>query len=311
MNPFIILAPSPPSGPAFWSDMSHWPQLIPPGYVFLAEATEQVGRALHGDDWTGDEMSAVAIPMLPTIPSMATMDQLAEASASIGEASGFRARREASRPRGLFGAKAPRPIFYPFVLHGDFTPEEWLLVIERRHAVVLATNAAIQRRITAQLEIARACLSGDLPFALRPPASGAMVEGQPARWNVDDQVWLAFFDRCEMSDDPGGAGDNLKIFVGEPQLNRLLRGLSATASTTIDGGTVGQESRVRAYLAELMRANPSSPIPNTQLRAMCAERFGHIGTRLFDRAKGNAVTDARAPAWSKAGRRGAAGQRTQ
>ena len=40
----------------FWSMPSSWP-MDPAGYVFLARAMDELGRARYGRDWTGEEFS--------------------------------------------------------------------------------------------------------------------------------------------------------------------------------------------------------------------------------------------------------------
>ena len=45
----------------FWSDPDKWPR-DQPGYVFLARAFDEVGRAMFGQHWTGKECSTYPMP---------------------------------------------------------------------------------------------------------------------------------------------------------------------------------------------------------------------------------------------------------
>ena len=291
---------------------SWWPRVVSPGYIFLAPATELVGRTLCGPDWTGLETSTpMGISMFPSSPALATMEQLAAASVLIGEPAGFAARRQASRPRGLFGGNRTQS-FWPFVVESDFTADEWGAALAAQHAKVTEANAAITRRLGAQIWIAQEIVSGALPYFLRDPDTGNMLAGDAARWNVDEPIWLRFFNSCEMKEGSGLNERSLRIFVDEAALGRLVHGQPTSSEDPDPSGasTIAQEKRVQSYLVTLMRDAPQRPIPNDLLKNMCIEKVGAISGRAFDRAKGNAVLEAGAPAWRKAGRRGADSRRT-
>src|SRR5262245_45799586 len=48
----------------FWARPHVWPR-DPRGYVFLARAVEEIGRAMFGRDWTGKEVTPELIRSLP------------------------------------------------------------------------------------------------------------------------------------------------------------------------------------------------------------------------------------------------------
>jgi hypothetical protein len=48
----------------FWARPHTWPH-DPHGYVFLARAIEEVGRAMFGQDWTGKEVTTEVVRGLP------------------------------------------------------------------------------------------------------------------------------------------------------------------------------------------------------------------------------------------------------
>lgn len=63
--------------------------------------------------------------------------------------------------------------------------------------------------------------------------------------------------------------------------------------------TAAAEAGCRSRLVELMRSDPSKPIPKSKLRGS----FPGLPQRAFDRAYRVAVGEANAPSWSAAGRR--------
>lgn len=55
-----------PTFATFWRERATWPQIVPPGFVFLGQAVHDLGAAMFADDWTGDELLAelVQLPMV-------------------------------------------------------------------------------------------------------------------------------------------------------------------------------------------------------------------------------------------------------
>ena len=48
----------------FWARPHTWPR-DPHGYVFLARAVEEIGRAMFGEEWTGKEVTTEHVRSLP------------------------------------------------------------------------------------------------------------------------------------------------------------------------------------------------------------------------------------------------------
>jgi hypothetical protein len=67
--------------------------------------------------------------------------------------------------------------------------------------------------------------------------------------------------------------------------------------------TVAAQTECKRWLANEMRASPDRPRPRRQVRAEAMQRFPKLSGRGFDHAWRDAINEAGAEKWSKAGRR--------
>lgn len=189
----------------FWLWKSTWPQ-NPAGYVFLAEAFHEVGRAKYGDEWLGCE------PYLrsDTPTGTATLSHILKKDQSE--------RTEADR------AAIARQIAN--VKERIENPEEFdakqrqIAEQTQQERLILGSRAfAVQEQIIAW------CESGELSSAIRPIEGGAMTPLKRELWNGANPSYRFYL--CQMSvRNPfsrGVSGKNFGyIFIENQSLQRLL-----------------------------------------------------------------------------------------
>jgi hypothetical protein len=193
----------------FWARPHLWPR-DPRGYVFLARAVDEIGRAMFGQDWTGKEVTTELVRSLP--------DQYMASPADASNA------RDVLLKLPQYAKQLPNPEALPSSLSNlalparrtgiirpdSFTSKQWSAAQAaiRRQQEELAP--AWRRLGAVQLKIVSLCESRELTSAIRHKAGGEMGTIPRAWWNTES--WHNRFTRCQLNPkEPfgiGSAGDN-------------------------------------------------------------------------------------------------------
>jgi hypothetical protein len=83
----------------------------------------------------------------------------------------------------------------------------------------------------------------------------------------------------------------------------LQRWPDASSSPSVRQTTVGAENQCRQWLAPMMKAAPTQPIPKATLREEARAKFPGLAKRGFDRAWDRAIREVNALNWRASGRR--------
>jgi hypothetical protein len=147
-----------------------WPR-EPAGYVFLAHVVEKIGRASHGDDWTGEEATAEEIEPLP------------------------RRRRDASQGN-LFDAERLLQHYRPALKRpavigsNEFSEKHWKIAYDLAQRL----RPALDRLHATQSEIVKRNETDELELRIQPRNGGPWRNFNKDWWNTDK--WRSHFDRC-------------------------------------------------------------------------------------------------------------------
>jgi hypothetical protein len=269
----------------FWAKRSAWPH-DPAGYVFLARALDEIGRAKFGNEWTGKESITESVSLLPLIPELARPYEKEQAHKAL-----VTKRPEFQRQPVRYGRYGPAKIM--------FTSEEWAAAratVQHEHDTRLP---ALQRLAAVQKEIVKRCEAGELVSAIRPVAGGAMREVPRDWWNTEK--WHSRFVMCQLNPrkpfELGIAGDNYCwIFVTRQSLDAYLRSRASAMRTT----TVGGETAAMAELARMLRENEN--LGRDEARRICVSKF-NVSQRGFWRIWPRARENAGLPPQARAGRK--------
>jgi hypothetical protein len=260
----------------FWARPDAWP-LDPDGYVFLARAVEEIGRAMFGQDWTGKEVTTEHVRSLPD-----------QAQGTVGDASYAHdvLMKLPKYSKQLPSAKTVLPPSLNSVLSrpaglalfqvDSFTTEQWSAAQAAVRRQQKERAPALQRLSQVQLNIVKRCESGELISAIRSRAGGDMREVPRDWWNTES--WHNRFTMCQLNPEQpfgiGVAGDNYCwIFFTRESLDKYLQKVSPPA-------TAGQEKAAVAELARVLKANRN--LTRGEARKHL-ESTGRIGTRAFQR----------------------------
>lgn len=283
-----IVKPFPAS--AHWLDKSFGPRLDLDGFVFLGRAIREIGSAMHGDDWTGQE-PAVNMTLQPLPDRAGPMD--------------FESKTVPSADK-----------YAAIVLLGKGDPPrksgwDWINEVEWRKAQALRAQAIAYVRparerfeaITHALELAFA--KGPLVARLQAAEGGSLgPEIGAANWHVPLTTLQHRFISCQMSATSLlGTGSTHWIFVNQSGLNKMLadhRKLEAEAAAKPKLTTTHLDAFM-ARVRDAVRARPDGPSERDAL----IEEGRHI-YRLpktdAERAFKDAVDTAGIPHnWSKLG----------
>jgi hypothetical protein len=204
----------------FWSSPSSWPA-DPVGYVFLARAIGMVGRAMYPDEWTGAEVMAPVLTLLPRFEHLGLH------------------RNDRTRAHDLLRRHRPeiaevtQTSAYSLGLHGPtLSAEQWRVAAELSEAEVARVLPARARMDAVKAEIVRRSEAGDLLTYSRPVKGGNVQDLPLSAWRTESLA--PRFYQCQINPrDPFGTGIGGEhycyIFVGKVSLDQALASLSGLA----------------------------------------------------------------------------------
>ncbi|SFJ61429.1 hypothetical protein [Aerobium aerolatum] len=206
----------------FWSDPSRWPRDTN-DYVFICQAVLIVGKAIFGDEWTGDEpitpppfyfWTGAPNGLRPLVQSEASQQQKVQMHRLLMTHSP-QFKREPIR----YGRWGPPSI--------QFRHEECSAGLQIANDID-ASHALRRDRFTrAQWFLVSALSEGHLASRLRPIRGGAFSDDLPSSiWNGEDFSARFFWGQMNPSSPFGvgvGGDRHQYIFVSREQLTALLK----------------------------------------------------------------------------------------
>jgi hypothetical protein len=269
----------------FWARPDVWPR-DPLGYIFLARAIEEIGRAMFGEDWTGKEVTTDFVRSLPDYFKASIFD--------------------ASYARDIL-MKLPEYAtqFPPLPEWGDppsyFTFKEWLAAQAAVRRQQEEQAPTFKRLSAVKLEIVARCESGELISAIRPVVGGAMRIAARVWWNTER--WHSRFTMCQLNpDDPFGggfAGDNFYwIFLTRESLDAYLQKKAAGARPR---ATARAETAAISELAAMLQGNEN--MRREEAAKHCVAKFGVTGRGFQQRIWPQAREKAGLPPMAPRGRK--------
>jgi hypothetical protein len=247
----------------FWMSSGGWPW-DPTGYVFLARAVQEIGKAMYGAEWTGAE-PCTPIPWdHRTGNGRETISRLEVRAVTQGGLDDFRQAV------------------------ADFRQAVAEIANKRAEADKVALRlAAVQNYIVRNAE------AGIIETASRPIAGGKMEPIESWMWNGDCSArffWCQISRRKPFGYAVGG-DDFLFVFLTRSSLDRAVESLHEVRrlrdreqeANTEAAHTSGAEKRATALAANVLRADRT--IPKKELR----ERLEAAGFSLPRRAFDNRV----------------------
>jgi hypothetical protein len=147
-----------------------WPR-DPFGHVFLARLVEKIGRALHGDDWTGEEATAEEIEPLPRSRKDASQVNLIDAERLLQHY-----RPDLKRP-AVIGSN-------------EFSAKHWKIAYDLAQRL----RPALDRLHATQSEIVTRNEADELELRIQSRSGGPWRDFNKDWWNTDK--WRSHFDRC-------------------------------------------------------------------------------------------------------------------
>jgi hypothetical protein len=201
----------------FWQDQTAWPRDTQER-VFLGRAVNQLGRALFGEEWTGEEPGVKTFSYIKIVTdSRATNNFIARYLPQFG-------RRE------YRGSMAPPPTGYD-----DHRPEfefsrdelqELDLFIKRHNAKVPPAKGRLKK---VQDTIADSAVAERLGTSFFTFASGDF-HTIPSNWWIAAQLEQRFATCSINPNDPFGAGGGAWIFVAHGGLEAIVNGVAPAAN---------------------------------------------------------------------------------
>jgi hypothetical protein len=207
----------------FWSENQSWPR-DPVGYIYLARAVNQIGKATFGNEWSGADPGTKLPQLLPSKGS-ATVWEKIRAHDLIESQFPNRPTRKMTGP--LWARSAP-----------DFSDDEWTAAQAIVADLQCKAIPSCRRFSKVRETIIRECEAGQLTAAYRAH-DGSMQEVPRQHWNgnnLENRFVICLYN----PGDPfsiGFSGDRfLEIFVTSNSLKtilqRLARGESQDSSAT-------------------------------------------------------------------------------
>jgi hypothetical protein len=259
----------------FWARPHAWPR-DPHGYIFLARAVEEIGRAIFGADWTGKEVTTELVRSLPDQHEASGSDALYahEVLMKLPQHAKQLPKPESLPPSLNNLARQTRRavIFRP----ESFTREQWSAAQAAIRCQQEERAPAWRRLSTVQLKIVTLCESGELKSAVRRTAGGAMRSVSRDCWNTER--WYDRFTVCQLNPNKpfglGFAGDDYCwIFLTRESLDRYLQKVSPPS-------TAGQEKAALSELKRMLEVNAN--LSRDEARQHLETKV-RIGTRAFQR----------------------------
>jgi hypothetical protein len=205
----------------FWADRYSWPN-DPRGYVFLARVVDELGKALNGSAWTGEEYLIEFPDQLPVEMPRHTYDQQ----------DGYALLKERRPDLNLPPANKWNT---PQV---SLTADQWAAAVAVNKAMTDEVRPSFQRKAILEAEIARLCEAGELKSWYRPKPGGELSPIPPSWWNTE--MYRNRFVVCQMHPrDPYGIGfggeDFAWIFVSRESLERCVSLLPHKEMAAVQG----------------------------------------------------------------------------
>ncbi|MEN2748218.1 hypothetical protein [Sphingomonas sp. T9W2] len=253
-----------------WNDRSTWP-FVPPGYYFLPEVFEAVGRKVFGDEWTGQERNPRQVEALPdpgVIYDFATyvlVDQEGDEITNWALYSKFKKR--AALLVGLDPATC-----------SFLTYAQWALAYERSLSEVSKAGEDEVRRIETFKILQRLASSGHLRFEVHNDQDGSMRPVASHIWNCRFDVVLPRFERSALSSNiayamaapPQGSTSEdfwdsftIDLFVRESILAEVLSNIYEQPFSDADAKADLTEVRANEILALAERRSKQAPATPT------------------------------------------------
>jgi hypothetical protein len=194
----------------FWKDQTGWPRDTPK-MIFLGRAVNQLGRAIFGEDWTGEE------PGIRTFSYFKIVTRSRETNNFIACHLPQFGRKEYN------SSMAPPPTGHDdFRRKFEFSKEElqeMKLFIDRHNATV---PSAKERFIKVQTTITDGAGAGKLGTSFRALAGGDVYPVPSHWWNTERLEQR--FASCRIDPEaPFGPGGAAWIFVSRSDLENLLQ----------------------------------------------------------------------------------------
>jgi hypothetical protein len=280
----------------FWARPHVWP-LDPDGYVFLARAVEEIGRAMFGQHWTGKEITTEHVRSLPD-QAQGTVSDASYAHDVLMKLPKY--SKQLPSPKTVLPPSLNSVLSQPAGLAlfqvDSFTTEQWSAAQAAVRRQQKERAPALQRLSQVQLNIVKRCESGELISAIRSRAGGDMREVPRAWWNTES--WHNRFTMCQVNPkEPfgiGSAGDSYCwIFLTRESLDKYLQ-------KALPQATAGREKAARAELVRLLKADGNLTREEARKHLESTVR---IGTRAFQRIWPLAREEAGLPPLAAAGRK--------
>ena len=203
----------------FWSASESWPT-DPVGYVFLARAFDELGRAMFPDDWTGKEALAADSKALPFLDHL-----------GLHRSDRIHALRllRSHRPDLVEPVITERASLYGRLSDPVLSTEQWKVAAELSAKEVMQRGPVLQRQQAVVREIVRRCEAGELMSYGRPVKGGNLADLSRATWRTE--LLAARVTQCQINpSDPFGSGiggvNYSYIFLGRLSLDKLIGSLS-------------------------------------------------------------------------------------
>jgi hypothetical protein len=258
----------------FWARPHTWPH-DSHGYVFLARAIEEIGRAMFGQDWTGEEVTTEHVRRLPH-QWQATPGDASYARAILMTVPEHAKQLPAPKPvlppsLNNLSRQPPRPVI---VQPDSFTKEQWLAAQAAVRRQQEERAPALQRLSQVQLNIVKRCESAELISATRPTVGGGMTLIPSEWWNTEN--WHNRFHMCQLNPSDrfgiGSTGQNhCWIFLTRESLEKFL--LSQPFASVATNTDVHLSPYLKTMLAVAKKLNitpenqPKLEVVTTELRA--------------------------------------------
>jgi hypothetical protein len=289
----------------FWAKPQNWPH-DPLGYVFLARAVANIGRAVFGDEWTGRESSTEGVRGLPPLRRSSTSDRLhAHEILAQRDPEYLRWRAAEAHSHNATTSMAEVSLsssttkqLPPYYTAEGWTSEWWSAARTRMQREEDAQRPIFERLARVQREIVIRCESGELSSAIRPRPGGEMKPVPRNWWNTEN--WLYRFAFCQLHPtDPFGtdvSGErHCWIYLTEESLTKFV--------ATQSHGTKAEEFdaiHLSPYLKMMLVVNKRlgiSPDNQPKKEVVLAELRAcwKVPVRLSDRLLNAAATMLREP----------------
>jgi hypothetical protein len=255
---------------SFWRATRSWP-LDSLAYSFLARAVDQVGQALYGAQWTGQEPSTEIMPPLPQqLTVSVSIDDLRRGSSLL------------IRHHPRFAERNEAEAFDP-LNHVMPTAEEWALAVEISEQQARDCWPAFGRFIRVVGWLSASFNAGEIRTGARNFEGGEVRPLEAHIWNTES-IWTRFA-CCQLSAESPFSDQivqtgGLWIFVENESLARSLRARRSNPATQV----VARDGYLSPYLQTMIEVSRALRItPENQPKKQEVE--AEIPKHWHDRAR--------------------------